>query len=526
MEDFPRSREYLVPMRIVVASLQQESNTFAPVPCTIQTFENDYLLEGPAVFGLRDTSTEVGGFLDVLEAAGVEVIPVLAAHAISGGPVVARDFATLRDRIVAGLRRAGPLDGVAIALHGAMAVEGEDDGSGGLLSAVRAAVGDLPIAATVDSHANLTSRMIDQADILLSYRTYPHVDLDETGRRAARLLLEMIGGRLWPALALAKVAMLPSAESHPVAQEPMRGLWAELDRLRREGVIVDGGLCPVQPWLDLPDVGFGVLTLTNGDPAAARGAAEALARQVWARRHDFQVSLLEPREAIRKALEIEGGPVVLSESADGTGAGSPGDSTVVLRALQEMGVSAPVFLTIVDPEAAQVCATAGAGARVSLIVGGKRGRYSSPVRLDGIVRMAGQAQFTFTAGYTGTVGHMGQTAVVQSGSIHLVIAERPVITADPALYRAVGLEPAEAKIVLVKSPAQFRAAYQPIARAIISLDSEGHSPPNLRRLEWRRRPHPCFPFEDPDDPPMRVTAGARSAGARSPGAGGSPHSGS
>ncbi len=507
-------------MRIAVASLQQESNTFAPVSCTIETFADDYLFDGPAVFGLRGTSTEVGGFLDVLEAAASEVVPVLAAHAISGGPVRAADFGTLRDRITSGLRAAGRLDGVAIALHGAMVVEDEDDGSGALLSAVRAVVGDLPIAATVDSHANLTSRMIDQADILLSYHTYPHVDLDETGRRAARLLLEMIGGRLRPAMALAKVAMLPSAESHPVAQEPMRGLWAELDRLRREGVIVDGGLCPVQPWLDLPDVGFGVLILTDGDPPAARHAAEGLARRVWSRRHDFQVSLLDPHEAIRKALEIEGGPVVLSESADGTGAGSPGDSTVVLRALQEMGISAPAFLTIVDPEAAAMCATARVGGRVSLMVGGKRGRYSQPARVDGIVRMAGSAEFTFTAGYAGTVGHMGQTAAVQSGSIHLVITERPVITADPALYRAVGLDPTGAKIVLVKSPAQFRAAYQSIARAIISLDSEGHSPPNLRRLEWRRRPHPCFPFEDPHDPPMRVTTGARS-----PGAGRSPHSG-
>lgn len=502
-------------MRIAVASLQQESNTFAPVPCTVQTFADDYLFEGRALLDLRGTATEIGGFLDVLDNAGAEVAPVLAAHAISGGPVMARDFATLCGRIVTGLHATGRLDGVALALHGAMAIEGEDDGSGALLAAVRAAVGDVPLVATVDSHANLTSQMIDQADILLSYRTYPHVDLDETGRRAARLLLALLAGRLRPAMGLAKVSMVLPAESHPVAQEPMRGLWAELDRLRRDGSIVDGGLCPVQPWLDLPDLGFGVLTLTNGDPAAARRAAEALARSVWARRHEFQASLLTPREAIHKALEIEGGPVVLSESADATGAGSPGDSTVVLRVLKDMNVTAPVFLTIVDPEAARACLAAGVGTRVSLMVGGKRGRYSTPAWVEGVVRTVGPRQFTFTAGYTGTVANMGMAAVVESGSISLVITEHPVITSDPSLYRAVGLDPTAAKIVVVKSPAQFRAAYQPIARAIISLDSEGHSPPNLHRLQWRRRPRPCFPFEDPADPPMRVAVGARSQDAAS-----------
>lgn len=499
-------------MRIAVASLQQESNTFAPVPASVQTFAEDYLLEGSALMDLRGTATEVGGFLSVLKEAGAEVIPVLAAHAISGGPVRAPDFADLRDRITTGLRAAGPLDGVALALHGAMVVDGEDDGSGALLAAVRAAIGELPLAATVDSHANLTARMIDHADILVSYRTYPHVDLDGTGRRAATLLMDMLAGRLRPALAIAKVAMLHSAESHPVDQEPMRGLWARLEEFRRKGVIVDGGLCPVQPWLDLPDLGFAALSLTNGDPAAARRTAEDLARRAWTHRHAFEATLVEPRAAIRRALAIDGGPVVLSESADATGAGSPGDSTVVLNALLEMGVAERALLTIVDPQAVRHCAAAGEGARLTVTVGGKLGRFSPPTTVEGTVRRIGPTQFTFTTGYTGTVARMGQAAVLDVGPISLVITEHPVMTSDPALYRAVGLEPTEAKIVVVKSPAQFRAAYEPIARSIISLDSPGHSPPNLQRLPFVRRPRPCFPFEDPDAPPLTVAVGARSVG--------------
>lgn len=497
-------------MRIAVASLMQESNTFAPVPATVQTFADGYLLEGPSVMELRGTASEVGGFLDVFEATGVDVVPVLAAQAISGGVVLAPDFATLRDKILAGIRGAGHLDGIAIALHGAMVADGEDDASGAMLAAVRDAVGDLPLSATMDSHANLTQRMIDHADIVLSYRTYPHVDLDETGRRAARLLLEMLSNRFKPALALSKVPMLLPAESHPVAKEPMKGLWAEVDRLRKRAAIVEGGLCPVQPWLDLPDLGFGVLIVTNGDPVGARTAAEDLARRAWADRHAFQAPLLETRDAIRRALEVPDGPVVLSESADATGAGSPGDSTVVLRALQEARVQAPTLLTVVDPDAARRCSSAGVGSRVSIMVGGKIGRFSTPVLVEGVVRLARPVEFTFMVGYTGTVARMGQTAVVESGSMHLVLTEHPVMTSDPALYRAVGLEPKSAKIVIVKSPAQFRAAYEPIASEIISLDSEGHSPPNLRRLRFARRPRPCFPFEDPDDAPVRVSVGARS----------------
>ncbi len=496
-------------MRIALASMQQESNTFAPVPATLQTFKNGYLLDGAAVLGLRGTATEVGGAVGLLEAAGVEVVPIVAAHAVSGGPVVAEAFNEIRDRILRGLRAAGPLDGMVMVLHGAMVVDGDDDGSGALLADVRAAVGDLPLAATLDSHANVTRRMIDIADVLVSYRTYPHIDLDGTGRRGAAALLDMLAGRLRPALGLAKVAMLHPAESHPVNSEPMRSLWARVDALKSGGTIVDGGLLPVQPWLDLPDVGFSAIVMTNGDAAGAGVIAEELAREAWAQRHAFQATLLEPDAAIRAALAMHGGPIVVSESADGPGAGSPGDSTVMLRALLDAGVTAPAMLTVVDADAARQCAVAGVGARVTVAVGGKIGAYSAPVTVTGTVRHAAATRFTFTAGYTGTVANMGLTAVLEVGSMSIVITEHSVMTTDPALYRAVGLEPTAAKIVVVKSPAQFRAAYEPIARGIINLDSPGHSPQNVRRLTWTRRPRPCFPFEDPQTPPLTVAVGAR-----------------
>jgi microcystin degradation protein MlrC len=304
--------------------------------------------------------------------------------------------------------------------------------------------------------------------------------------------------------------MLQAAESHPVNREPMRSLWAQVDGLKQAGAIRDGGLLPVQPWLDLPDLGFSVLIMTNGDPAGARRTAEQLARDAWARRGDFDSPLMDVDAALQAALAAERGPIVISESADGPGAGSPGDSTIVLAAMLEAGVTVPCLLTITDPEAARRCAEAGAGARVTLPVGGKIGRYSAPQTVTGVVRRAGPAQFTFTAGYTGTTSDMGLTAVLDVGAIAIVITEHTVMTPDPALYRAVGLEPADAAIVVVKSPAQFRAAYEPFARGIINLDSPGHSPPNVRRLEWHRRPQPCYPFEDPVDPPIAVWTGARS----------------
>lgn len=500
-------------MRIAVASLQQESNSFAPAQTTLEDFIHDYLLEGPAVQGLRGTESEVSGFLDVIDAAGAEAVPVLAAHAVSGGPVRAAGFAELSRRLVDGLRAAGPLDGVLLGLHGAMVVEGTDDGSARVLAAVRTAVGDVPLAATVDSHANLTAAMMDEADILIPYRTYPHVDVRETGQRAARLLLEMLSGRLDPVLAVAKVPMLLPAETHLTDRQPMWSLWLHLETLRRNGTVVDGGLCPVQPWLDLPDLGFGVVVLTDGDPAAARTSADALARDAWALRHAFDVALVEPLEAVRRALAMDGRPVILAESADAPGAGSPGDGTAVLQALMELRVTDRVLLTLVDPEAVQACAAAGVGSRLTVSVGGKRGRYSAPVAVTGTVRRVGVAEFVFTAGYTGTVAKMGMTAVLDTGAIRVVLTERAVPPFDPALYRAVGLEPQEAKIVVVKSPAGFRAAYEPIAHAIIHVDSPGHSPPNLRRLSYVRRPLPCFPFEDPEDVLPAVWVGARS-GAR------------
>ncbi len=495
-------------MRIALASLIQESNTFAPMLATMQSFRDDYLLTGPEVRVLRGTFTEIGGFFDVLEGAGVEAIPILVAHAISGGPVDIATFVELRERLLESLAAAEPFDAVLIALHGAMVVEGEDDGSGALLTAIRAMVGARPIGTTLDSHANVTAQMVNQADVIVGYRTFPHVDQYETGQRAARLLLDVLAGRLRPTIALAKLPMLQPAETHVVDREPLLSLWQQIEQFRGSQHIVDGGLFPVQPWLDLPDVGFSVLITTNGSLNTAQDVSRDLALRAWARRHDFRVPLLSADEAIRKALSTNGQPIVLSDSADGPGAGSPGDSTVVLKSLLDLGGGATSMLTMVDPEGVEICAARGPGATVRLKVGAKRDRFSVPIEVEGIVRFVGDVQFDFTSANIGTVGRMGRTAVMNIGSISLVLSERPVPTHDPALYRAVGLEPTKAKIVVVKSPAQFRAAYELLARDIINLDTPGHSAPNLRRLPYVRRPNPCFPFEDPREPNLQVTAKA------------------
>lgn len=500
-------------MRIAIGQLQVESNTFVLQKADLRHFQSDTLLYGEEILArLRGTHAEMGAFIATLEEAGAELVPTIAAHAVSSGEVPAATFATLRDELVRRLVAAAPLDGVLLALHGAMVVEGDYDGSGALLAAVRAAVGPrVPIVTTLDMHANVTRRMVEQADALVGYDTYPHVDMEGTGLRGARLLLRAVRGEVAPVVAFAKAPMIVPAEGGATRDQPMAGLLAAAKQLERQPGVLSASLFPVQPWMDLPDTGFSAVVVVDGAARAARAEEEAraLARQAWEARHQFRVELLPVDEAIQRALALDGGPVVLSESADGTGAGSPGDSVAVLQRLLALGVKERCLVSVVDPPAVAKAMAAGVGSTVTVSVGGALDpRYSTPVQITGRVRTLFDGRFVFTGPeFTGTEGNMGRAAVIQTGSIFVLAMEQPTFTIDPAYYRAVGLEPREAKIVVVKSALQFRDGYGPFARAMWLVDTPGPSTANLKRLSWRKIPRPLYPFDDDFAPAIQSAAG-------------------
>ncbi len=486
--------------RIVIGEFKQEANTFAAVPTTLQHFRDFHLYYGPELIDrLSGTNTEIGGFLAVLRERGHTPLPTLAGMAISGAPMTAETYSTLRGDLLARIEAALPFDAILLALHGAMVTEDCDDPDGETLAEVRALVGPAcPVVISLDLHANVTQKMVDRADAIVGFRTSPHIDQGETGRRAAELLCTWLAGGARPRMAWTKIPLVTPASPHCHSiPGPFQRLMNASEQAET-GPIASASIFTVQPWMDISEMGDATIAVTFGEKNAAEAMADKLADGVWAERHALMdIHLVPIDQAIRDALAAEEGPTVLSDLADGTGAGSPGDATAVIDGLLLAKPTEVCLVTVCDPAAAEEAARVGVGGQFSMDVGAKWDNvYNNPVRLEGEVMLARKAAFRFGgAGYTGIEMEMGLTAVVRVSSVFVVITSKPTFTVDPALFRAVSLDPASAKIVVVKSHIQFRAGYAGIAKRIVLLDSPGMSSDHLQSLGFKRIPRPMFPFD-------------------------------
>ena len=489
--------------RFIAGQLMQETNSFSPLNTTLNDYRALLLLEDEEAIraGLSDARQEMGGFLDAAEEHGFEIVPVLAANALSSGPLTRETFDYLLGRLLDGIEAALPADGVLLGLHGAMVVEDDPDAEGATLQAVRRLVGDdIPITASLDSHANVTERMIRNADALTGYWTYPHIDMFETAQRATDAMLGIISGAIRPAMAMCKLPLILPAEGMQTTHGPGHELIEAARALGARTEIADASVFNVQPWLDIPEMGCSVVVVAaDGNVETAARAAEKLGRRQWDLREEFEIDLMPIEAALDRALAAEGRPVVLADSADSTGSGSPGDSTAILKALLARQVGETCLITVVDPEAVAELFDAGVGAIVTTLIGGKRDHiYNSPAEIRGTVtRLVEDGRFQFKGKvFAGTECSMGRVAVLRAGGVHIVLSERAAFTVDPELYRGLGLEPLDAKMVFVKSPNLFRANYEEMAADIIMVNAPGLSSGNLRAVPFERVQRPIYPLDE------------------------------
>lgn len=495
-------------MNIIVGGILQESNTFSEAPGGLDDFRRLLFLEGEELLadalpnGAPMPHNELAGFRQAAKERGVRLAPTLFMQAASTGRMRREPLDELKRLLLRRVEPHLPCDGILFALHGAWAAVDQDDATGEIVAMLRAAAGpDVPIVVTLDSHANVTRQIAANVDGLIGYRTFPHIDYAETGYRAANLLFAIVRGEMArPVIRLAKAPMIVPAENHTTDRGPMLELLREAANGERAGASLATSLFAVQPWLDVAEMGFGVVVL-GADAARAEAEAERLAALAWSKRGQFAVRLYSVEEAVRLALaEPKNGPLVISDSADSPGAGSPGDSNHVLRRLLALGADRQLdfLLSMVDAPAARLAAEAGEGSIVKLEVGHTISRsMGEPLAIEARVVRVGDGAFRFGGGMAaGVVANMGRCAVVAIGRISLLLMEYPVFTGDPAMFRSVGLEPAEADVVLVKSASQFRAEYEKLTARICILDTPGASTANLASLTFRRVPRPMYPFED------------------------------
>jgi microcystin degradation protein MlrC len=503
-------------MRIAVGQLWQETNTFNPLPTTRRDFERFGVFRGAELVERMADTNELGGFIQALRQwpEQPEVIGLARLPAWPGGVVAADTRAWLCDEMLTELRRAMPLDGVLLALHGSLAAEGAPDVEGMILDEVRQVVGSaVPVVATLDLHANITERMVRAADALVLYHTAPHVDVFETGSRGATVLGRILRGAR-PVTAFQKLPLVVPAERADT-QDPASvsySLREALQRCEAEPAVLAAGLATVQPWLDVPEFGTAVVVVTDGAADLARTRCAELSAAVWGRRHDYLPELVPVEEAVRSAHANPAGLVVLSDSADATTSGAVGESTAVLRQLLRYEWQRPALVPFVDPLVVSDAGRAGVGAALAVTLGGKRDRrFSQPLALDVAVERLFDARFVLS-GHLGRnlAIDMGPSAVLRSGNIHIVVTSESGPHFAPELFAAAGMDPFAAAVLVAKSPCGFRAAYAARAARVLVVRAPGCAPPDFWHYEYRNVPRPLWPWDEIDGwaPAPRVFARA------------------
>lgn len=487
-------------MRILTGGIYHETHSFSNIPTNVDSFRRVLLLEDEVVIEqLAGTTSEMAGFIEGAGRFGFELIPTLWAWGVSTGPVTAETFDHCLGILRRALEREGPVDGILFALHGACVGERVLDGDGYILAALRSMVGaDVPIVATLDFHANISEQMVEMADALVGYDTYPHIDQVERGLEAAELLFRTIKGEIRPVMALAKPPMMIPVHKQLTDAHPMKDLFqivhgCEQTVERLLSVTLSGGFA----YSDVPEVGAGIVVVTDGDPDLAQRLANDLSDRVWALRSEFVPHLPSVEEAVSLAVGSDEWPVILADVGDNIGAGTPGDSTFLLRELIDQGAEGAVVI-IADPEAVAGAVEAGVGNRVTLSVGGKCDRlHGDPLTVEGYVKIISDGIFT-NRGHMrdGIVEKMGRCAVVYTHGIKLVLTEIKMPPWNLEQLRSVGIAPEHEKILALKSTVAFRAAYEPIARRIIEVDSPGLAATDLSRFDYRHIRRPIFPLDE------------------------------
>ena len=491
-------------MRIGIGQLWQETNTFNPLPTTRRDFEEFGVLRGAELIERLADTNEPGGFIQTLRTwpEEPEIVGLVRLPAWPSGSATTETFDWLLAEIVASIRGAGTLDGVLLALHGAMVADGHPDVEGEVLEAVRHEIGDgVPLVASLDLHANVTEKMVRHSDALVLFHTAPHIDVVETGVRAAKVLRRILFDRAKPVPYFQKLPLVVPAE-RANTQDPTSVSFhfrERLQELEQQPGFLAAGIATVQPWLDIPELGSAVLVVVDGDNAAAKQSCKQLAADLWQRRRDYLPELTPLGDAVRIAHQCREGLVVMSDSADATTSGAPGDSTWVLSELLKYDWSRGALVTIVAPEAVAKAAELGVGALSSFTLGGVRdSRFSKPIQLPRAkIERLFDARFTMS-------GHLGKnlaidmsrSAVLRQGDVRIVVTSRSGPHFAPELFQAAGIDPFAANVLVAKSPCGFRAVYAARAAKIMVVKAPGCAPSDFWNYEYKNIPRPLWPWDE------------------------------
>jgi microcystin degradation protein MlrC len=503
--------------RIAVGGFLHETNTFAPTRATYADFVHGggwpSMAQGPDMLKvMRDINVGLAGFVAQADANGWELVPTIACAASPSAHVTEDAYERIVKVMIDGIRAAGRLDAVYLDLHGAMVTEHLDDGEGEILARVRRVIGkDVLLVASLDLHANVTPQMVEQADALIAYRTYPHIDMADTGRAAARHLALLLRGQQRFAKAFRQLPFLIPISWQCTGDQPCKSIYQKLAALENES-LPTLSFAPGFPAADFPDCRPSILAYGQTQ-ADADAAADRMTQLIIGHENDFDGRIYSPDEGVRHAMELAmraKKPVVIADTQDNPGAGGDSDTTGMLRALVRNRATRAALGVICDPQSAKAAHAAGVGATVTLALGGKsRISGDAPYQETFIVENLSDGQFVAPGPYYGGRDmDMGPSAALRIGDVRVVVSSHKAQLADQAMYRYVGIEPTEQSILVNKSSVHFRADFEPIAEKLLICAAPGAMPADPAALPWTRL-HPGIRTR-PNGPAFATPAKSRS----------------
>ena len=491
-------------MRLVIAMMKHETNTFSPVPTDWQQFEERGLHYGRrAVEVYEGTGTPFAAFIQLARDSGAEIVAPVAAEAVPSGTVSGGVYEGLAGSICEAV--AAGCDAVMLDLHGAMVSETTPDGEGELLERVRRIAPGIPIAVVCDLHCNLTQRMVDHSTVLVGYKTYPHLDMVDVGLQAGQILLRALRGEVRPVMAWGNVPLLAQTLCMGTDDAPMRELVAMTRQAEAEDVLaatVFGGF----PLADISEAGVSAVVVADGDKGAAQEWTDRLLERAWAQREAFIYQGTPLAEAIAEAKALPDGPIILLDHADNCASGATQDVMSVIAEVIDQGLEDVAVAAVWDPIAVRQMAAAGVGSEITIELGGKMdmpaiGLSGLPLIVTGRVRTICDGKWTVRGPmYTGVPVSTGLTGVLDTGQVQIVVISYHHEPWDQGVFTRVGIDPTATKYLLLKSRIHYRAGFAPIARHTIRCDGVGVTSSDNALFDFQNVRRPIYPLDPFDEP--------------------------
>ena len=487
-------------MKFVIAMMKHETNTFSPQPTGRDKFGPGGPLSGDkAIAEYQGANQAIAAFFEAARRERAEFTVPMAAGAHPSGKVASNTFEEMAGAICAAVAKG--CDAAMLDLHGAMVTDDSFDGEGELLSRIRKIAPQLPIAVALDFHTNLTEAMVANSTVITGYRTYPHIDVADTGRRAAATLIRALKGEINPVMAWGNRPMLTHTLKHTPAREPMRSIMALANQQEDGGQVLNAAVFGGFQLADIPHTALSAVVTTDADKPAGQKLVERLLDMAWRERAGFVYSGEKLEISIAQAKKLDGGPVVLVDHGDNTASGGTQDVMGVLEEAIRQGLTDLVAGPFCDPQSVAQMIAAGVGGQVNLMLGGKVdmpsiGLKGKPLKIAGKVHTITDGEFVVTGPMsTGSRVRMGRSAVLDTGTMLILVSEKRSEPFDLGIFRHAGIEPTAHKFVLIKSRQHFRAGFEPIAKHIVECQGQGVTAADFALFPFKNLKRPIYPLD-------------------------------